>query len=85
MSKKAVPFPENARLVIPESFKDCLSYGEQVRYLYEMIDKLQQEIENLEARIDNKLQIVDDRISYLHDAKDSNVETKDPDDIFGGK
>lgn len=85
MGKNAVPFPENARLVIPESFKDCLSYGEQIRFMYEMIVKLQQEIENLEARIDNKLQIVDDRISYLHDADNSNIETGNPDDMFGGK
>ena len=44
--------PANARLVIPSSFQDCLSYGEQIRWLYEHIKDLEERVEALESEID---------------------------------
>lgn len=44
--------PVNARLVIPSSFQDCLSYGEQIRWLYEHIKDLEERVEALESEID---------------------------------
>lgn len=44
--------PRDARLIIPSSFEDCLTYGEQVRFLYKKIKELETRVAELEAIID---------------------------------
>lgn len=38
----------NARLVIPTSFEQCLSYEEQIRFLAEKVTELEARVEALE-------------------------------------
>ena len=40
------------RLVIPESFEDCLSYGQRQYFLYKMIEELQDRVEVLEQKVE---------------------------------
>lgn len=41
----------NARLVIPETFEDCLSYGQRQFWLYQQIVDLDERVRALEERL----------------------------------
>lgn len=40
------------RLIIPESFSDCLTYGQRQYYMWKVIEQLQEEIEELQHTIE---------------------------------
>lgn len=48
--------PLQARLIQPKSFEDCLTYGEQIYKLYEMVLELQEEVNRLKNGIDQNSQ-----------------------------
>ena len=45
-------FPIN--LVVPTSFEQCLSYGQQQLYMWKYIEQLEQRIAELEAKVDEQ-------------------------------
>lgn len=47
MAKRCFPF--GARLVVPSTFEECLSYEQQVLYLAKKIDELEERVEELEG------------------------------------
>lgn len=40
------------RLVIPQSFDDCLSYGQRQLYMWKAIEELQDKVIELEERVE---------------------------------
>lgn len=42
-----------ARLVIPESFAECLTYGQRQLYMWQVIEELQERVAELEEEIEN--------------------------------
>lgn len=73
--KRVVNIPEGARLIIPRTFEDCLSYGEQVRFLYEKLSECMTEIEELKAansaEVVAELQEIRDDISSIKNSIDT--------------
>jgi hypothetical protein len=45
-------WPFNCRLVIPKTFDDCLSYGQQVAFLAEKVIDLEERVKALEEKVD---------------------------------
>lgn len=41
-----------ARLVIPTSFEECLTYGQRQLYMWEVIKQLQDRVTELEEKVD---------------------------------
>lgn len=76
---RLVNIPEGARLIIPSTFADCLSYGEQVRFLYEKLSECMTEIEELKAAnsadVVAELQEIRDDISSIKNSIDNIKET----------
>lgn len=40
------------RLVIPQSFQDCLSYGQRQLYMWKVIQELQDRVTELEEQVE---------------------------------
>lgn len=47
MSARCLPF--GARLVVPSTFEECLSYEQQLLYLAKKVDELEDRVEALEG------------------------------------
>lgn len=41
-----IHWPWNARLVIPETFEDCLTYGQRQEFMWRKIKELEGRLEN---------------------------------------
>lgn len=56
MKRPRFPFSlMNARLFIPASFNDCLTYGQRQEYMWQKIQELQSKVEALETKSDEDL------------------------------
>lgn len=47
MSRRCLPF--GARLVVPSTFEECLSYEQQLLFLAKKVDELEDRVEALEG------------------------------------
>ena len=45
------------RLVIPQSFQDCLSYGQRQLYMWKVIQELQDRVTELEEKVEELTQV----------------------------
>ena len=45
------------RLVIPQSFQDCLSYGQRELYMWKVIQELQDRVTELEEQVEELTQV----------------------------
>lgn len=89
---RVVNIPEGARLIIPRTFEDCLSYGEQVRFLYEKLSECMTEIEELKAAnstdVAAELEEIRDDISSIKNSIDAikvtlgELQVLHPDETF---
>lgn len=44
--------PFRGQLIIPQTFEDCLTYGQKQDFMWKKIQELQETVEDLEARVE---------------------------------